>query len=178
MLDLAVKYEDEIKEKLMNIWYDDKYKFYYSSTYRSIYKVPDNGEDWNCREFVSLDSKGNVIGLINYNINRDYDLAWAFGAINFTDNKFTFGKDLIQVIDDIFCKFNMRKIEFCVVCGNPIEKSYDKLVQKYGGQIIGIRHQHCKLMDNKYYDDKMYELFKEDYIKAKNKVRKQNNSEE
>ena len=47
--------------------------------------------------------------------------------VNFSDDKWTFGMDLRQVIDDIFCKFNMQRMEFNVVCGNPIEKSYDRI---------------------------------------------------
>ena len=59
----------------------------------------------------------------------------------------------------------MRKLEFTVVVGNPIEKTYDKLIKKYGGNIVGVKHKNCKLIDNKYYDEKIYEIFREDYIK-------------
>lgn len=168
MLDLGYKYEKEIRSKLMNTWYDKKYMFYHSSPYHEIWKNPENKDgDWNFRQFVSLNSKGEVIGLIGYHINRVDDMANGFGAINFTDNKVTFGMDLAQVIDDIFCKFNIRKLEFAVIVGNPIEKSYDKIIKKYGGNITGIKHKHVKLLDNNYYDHKDYELFREDYIKAK-----------
>lgn len=168
MLDLAYKYEEEIKNLMLDTWYDEKYMFYYSSIYRTPYENPRPQDgDWNSRAFVSLDSQHRIIGLISYEINRESDLACGFGAINFTDNKATFGMDLAQVIDDIFCKFNMRKMEFFVIVGNPIEKSYDKMVTRYGGAITGIRHKHVKLMDGNYYDDKGYEIFREDYIAAK-----------
>lgn len=171
MLDSAFKYKEEIKAKMIDTWYDDKYKFYHSSSYHEVFSLPESKDgDWNCRQFVSLDSNGNVLGYMDYGIDREYELAYNFGAINFFDNiaaKATFGKDLIQVIDDIFCKFNMRKMEFWVICGNPVERSYDRLIKKYGGKIVGIRTKHCKLMDNRFYDDKCYELFREDYIKAK-----------
>lgn len=168
MLDNAFKYEDQIRELMLNTWYDDKYKFYHASTYNEVYRFPSNtNEDWNARHFVSLDSNRRILGLIVYSINRDYDFIDNLTIINFSDNKVTFGRDLAEVIDDIFCKYNFRKLEFTVVIGNPIEKSYDRLVKKYGGNIVGIRHQHCKLIDNQYYDDKIYELFREDYIKAK-----------
>ncbi len=170
MLDLAYKYEEKIKNLMFDTWYDEKYMFYHSSPYHTIWENPKNDDgDWSCREFVSLNSKGEVIGVIGYHVNRVYDIADGFGAINFTDNKITFGMDLVQVIDDIFCKFNIRKLEFCVVVGNPIEKNYDKMVAKYGGNITGIKHKHTKLIDGNYYDHKEYEIFREDYIKAKEK---------
>lgn len=168
MLDLAYKYEDEIRLKMFDTWYDEKYKFYHSSVYYDLFSLSDNG-DWDSRQFVSLDAAGTVIGLISYGIDRTTEIANGFGAINFSDNRITFGTDLAKVIDDVFCKFNMRKIEFSVVSGNPIEKSYDKMVIKYGGRVAGILKAHCKLVDNNYYDEKMYEIFREDYIKVKEK---------
>jgi hypothetical protein len=53
------------------------------------------------------------------------------------------------------------------VIGNPIEKSYDKLIHKYGGRVVGTYKQHTKLIDNKLYDEKFYEIFRDDYIKNK-----------
>ena len=134
MLDLAYKYENEIKEKFMNTWYDEKYKFYHASSYHSTYECPQ--DDWHSRHFVSLDDNRNVIGLISYEIDRVYEIANNFGAINFTNNKILFGRDLIQIIDDIFCKFNIRKMEFSCIVGNPIERSYDRMIKKFGGSAV------------------------------------------
>jgi RimJ/RimL family protein N-acetyltransferase len=69
------------------------------------------------------------------------------------------------VLDEMFTKYNFRKLEFSVVVGNPIEKSYDRLIYKYGGRIVGTYKKHTRLMDNKYYDEKLYEIFRDDYIK-------------
>ena len=171
MLDLAYKYEEEIKNKMLNIWYDEKYMFYFSSAGRHFWSNPDSSGEYDNRHFVSLNSNGEVIGLIDYHIDHECNMATWFGAINFSDNKAMFSVDLAQVIDDIFCKFNMRKLEFAVICGNPIEKNYDKMVKKYGGTITGIKHKHVKLMDGNYYDHKDYEIFREDYIAAKEKLK-------
>lgn len=167
MLDLAYKYEAELRKLMYDTWYDEKYMYYYIC-YRSPYSCPNDG-DWNKRQFVSLNSKGEIIGFIHYDIDREYDYIECLGAINFTDNKVTFGRDLAQVLDDIFCKFNMRKLNFYVIVGNPIEKTYDKMITKYNGRIVGIKKQHAKLMDNQFHDLKLYEIFREDYIAAKEK---------
>lgn len=166
MLELAKKYEDQISEALCNTWYDDKYKYFHCSSFHESFKLPDN--DWDGRNFVSVDKNDNLIGYFCYELYRPTNMTCGFGAINFTDNKATFGKDLLTVIDDIFCKFNHQKLEFAVIVGNPIEKSYDKIVSKYGGSIVGVRHRHITLYDNQYYDDKLYEILREDYLKAKN----------
>jgi hypothetical protein len=49
--------------------------------------------------------------------------------------------------------------------GNPIEKQYDKIIFKYNGSIVGIRKKEVILIDGKYYDLKLYEIFKKDYDK-------------
>lgn len=61
------------------------------------------------------------------------------------------------------------KITFSVVIGNPTEKFYDKMINRYGGRVIGIFKKDTILPDNKLYDLKFYEIFKEDYEKAINK---------
>jgi hypothetical protein len=62
-------------------------------------------------------------------------------------------------------------MRFGVIVGNPIEKTYDKLIEKYGGKICGYAKEDIKLFDGKLYDLKNYEIMREDYIKAKEKKR-------
>jgi hypothetical protein len=165
LLDNARKYSEELKNKLMDTWYDEKYKYYYMGGWHREFTLPE--DDWERMYFVSLDKNNNVIGYILYSLDRSVGSAYDFGAINFSDNKLTFGKDLCQAIDDIFCKFNMQRIEFNVVCGNPIERSYDRMVEKFGGRVVGTRKRAAKLLDNQIYDDKIYEILREDYLKSK-----------
>jgi len=165
MLEVANRYEQELQELFMNTWHNEKYMFYNSNTYYDLYKKQTT--TWNAIEFVSKDSEGNIIGYIGYDINRTSDAVGGLSIINFTDNKITFGRDLITALTDIFEKFNFRKMNFSVIVGNPIEKSYDKIISKYGGCVVGIKKEHCRLIDGKYYDLKMYEIFKSDYEKNK-----------
>ena len=55
-----------------------------------------------------------------------------------------------------------------MVIGNPIEKSYDKMVKKYGGRIIGTYKEDVKLIDGEYYDKKLYEILSSEYFNAIN----------
>ena len=72
-----------------------------------------------------------------------------------------------QALKDIFEKFHFRKLIFSVVIGNPIEKTYDRMIQKYGGRIVGIQRQQVKLIDGQFYDVKMYEILSDDYFGRK-----------
>ena len=40
------------------------------------------------------------------------------------------------------------------------------MIDKYGGRIIGIYKQETKLIDGEYYDKKVYEIMRDDYLKS------------
>lgn len=105
-------------------------------------------------------------------MDPDLRIAQWFGAINFSDDKITFGYALRQVIDDCFIKFGMNVIEWNVICGNPIEPSYDRMCEKLGGHIIGIRHNRSRDLAGNPLNDKSYEILREDYLKATGRLAK------
>ena len=166
LLDVAIKYKEQLEKLQYNIWFEDKYKFWHSNTYYDAMKIDDS--TWARHQFVSI-KDDNVIGYICYSVNRECNYAQHLNIINFTDDKMTFGMDLGQALQDIFEKYNFRKLNFYVVVGNPIEKSYDKMIKRYNGRIVGTFKDDVKLIDNKYYDTKHYEITKENYMNAKNK---------
>lgn len=74
---------------------------------------------------------------------------------------------MIKVIDDLFMTFKFRKLRFSVEVGNPIEPSYDRMVEKYGGRICGLFKAENKLFDGTITDRKWYEIMREDYISSR-----------
>ena len=167
MLDFAIKYKEKLQEMFVNTWYKDKYKYYHFTTHCNTPEFKDS--TWDYHDYVSLDSQGNVIGNLYYRVDRVTENVSNLCIINFSDNEVIFAKDLLQVIKDIFEKFNFNKLSFSVVVGNPAEKGYDKLIQKYNGRIVGIKEKETKLFDGKYYDVKLYEILRENYLRSKNK---------
>lgn len=165
MLDNARKHREELRNKHRETWYDEKYQYYHYGGWHKELSIPE--DDWEHMAFVSLNNKGEVIGYITYCVNRRTLSAYDFGAMNFSNDKLTFGRDLCQAIDDIFCKFNLQRMEFNVVCGNPIERSYDRMVERFGGRIVGVRKRVAQLLSNEICDDKIYEILREDYLAHK-----------
>ena len=166
MLDLAIKYESQLQELFCNIFFKDKYKFLYSSSYRDKYIAETS--TWNKHEFVSV-KDGKIIGYLKYCIDRDSNTAYGIQVVNFYEPNVIFSKDLNQFLHEIFDKFKFRKLKFCCFVGNPIEKMYDKFIVKYGGRIVGIYKEDSKLIDGNYYDSKEYEILRKDYLKDCNK---------
>lgn len=163
MLDIAQLHTDVLKEKFHETWFDDKYKYFHADTFYSEIEI--DKDTWNKHQFVSL-YDGYVIGYIGYGINRRTNNVDGLAAINFSNHK-TFGIDLGNVVFDIFEKYKFNKLNFSVIIGNPIEKSYDKLMHKYGGRVVGIFEKHAKLIDGEYYDEKFYEITADNYFKSK-----------
>lgn len=167
MLDIAIKHKEELKKKMLDTWFQDKYKYYNYDLWYSDQTIDD--ETWNRHQFVSLDRDGNLIGYISYSVCRQTHNCSKLVIINFSDNKVIFGRDLAQVLIDIFEKFKFNKLSFSVVIGNPAEKSYDKWIRKYNGKIVGIKEKETRLMDGDYYDVKLYEIMRDNYLETKNK---------
>lgn len=165
MLDVAIRHKEELIERFRSVWFDKKYKFWNNSNFYEEWEVAES--TWERHQFVSLDSHGNVIGYIAYGIDRENDNVYALNIVNFSDNKVVFGLDVGQALRDIFEKFNFRKLNFSVVIGNPIEKSYDRMVKRFGGAICGYQRENVRLFDGKFYDEKLYEVLSEDYWRAK-----------
>lgn len=163
MLKLAYTYQDKLNQAYNSIIFQNKYKYYNCDNFW-YYTKEASKDSWNNIEFVSVDKNDNVIGYLGAGILRSADKVSNLAIMNFYDINATFSRDLYQFLNDLFTKFNFRKIEFFVVIGNPAEKMYDKYIKKYGGRITGIKRESTKLQDNKYYDIKEYEIFREDYL--------------
>lgn len=162
----AKLYEDQIKKKMFEVWYDEKYQYYFGGSQRRDFSIPNNSNDGLCRAFAVLNDKNDLLGVIRYYVDFEAKVAQWFGAINFTDDKITFGRALFQVITDCFIKFGLEVVEWNVICGNPIERSYDRLCNKFGGRIVGIRHKRAMDLSGNIHDEKIYEILREDFLKV------------
>lgn len=160
----ALLYKEKLNKTYGEIIFKDKYKYYnYDSYWNYTLQLSENS--WNEIEMVSIDRNDNVIGFLRAGILRDSNKISSLGIVNFYNKNVIFAKDLYQFLNDLLVKFNFRKIEFLVVIGNPAEKMYDKYIKKYNGNIVGIKKESAKLQDGKYYDVKLYEIFREDYLR-------------
>ena len=164
ILKLAYTYRDELQEKYSEIIFKDKYKYYNCCNWWG-YEVKLPEDSYNSLDFVSVDKNDEVIGYLRACIDRSSNFVDSLAVINFYDINITFSKDFYKFLIDLFTKFNFRKVSFTVVIGNPAEKLYNKYIEKYGGRIVGIEKEDVKLQDGEYYDKKLYEIFREDFLK-------------
>jgi len=167
ILKIAYYYKTKLQDEYKLIVYNDKYKFYFCSSYWNYEFDVSGNSNYYQIDFVSVDENDNVIGFLGANINRDINKIDSLRIINFKNKcNIIFSKDLYKFLNELFTVHNFNKIEFSVVVGNDIEKMYDKYCLKNSGRIVGQYKEHVKLTDGKLYDYKIYEIFREDYLKA------------
>ncbi len=162
----AKLYEEEIRQKMWAVWYDPEYQYFFGGDGRHDFSLADGNGDNPRRAFAVLNNRDELIGYISYYVDVDMRVAEWFGAINFSDDKLTFGLALRRVIEDCFLQFGMEVVEWRVICGNPIEASYDRMCKKLGGHICGLRHRRARDLAGNVCDDKSYEILREDFLRA------------
>ena len=159
MLDLAIKHEDKLKKEMIGVMFVEKYKFENVASYYNETIIKKDWVGWSNIQMVSVNKEGEVIGYFSVDLCRDTFNLSNLHIINFTDDKVLFAKDLKSFFMKLTKREDIRKLNFSVAIGHPIEKSYDKMVEKYGGRITGTKKEDVKLFDGKLYDLKGYEIF-------------------
>jgi hypothetical protein len=164
MLKLAVLYQNQINQALQEIVFDDRFKWYINDIGPELSQELEKNT-WTKMQFVSVSqTAGNLIGLLEAEINRPANAVVAMRLVNFTGKpNIIFSKDIKQFFCDLFNKFNFNKIVWYVIVGNPAEKIYDKLICDHGGRVVGVYKEQCRLWDNKLYDFKAYEILKKEF---------------
>lgn len=170
MLKLAKPYEAELADKWMSTVDDPKYKYFHYNDHARL--APEiRMSNWADLQYVSVNSENEVIGYFDAEVGRASRNVMSLSILAFEENN-VFSLDLMRFFDLLFLERNIRKVCFSVVIGNPAEQFYDRFIQKFDGQIVGVRREQVILMDGEYYDDKLYEIFREDYIRNRRNVKK------
>lgn len=143
--------------------FQEKYQFYNYGNWWE-YKIELTSSSWDKIQMVSVGQKGNILGYLSATIDRQSNKVTNIGAINFGELNVTFSKDFHQFLTELFTKHRFRKICWSVVVGNPAERMYDKIVDKYGGHIVGTHYASTITADGVMRDEKEYELFRDDFL--------------
>ena len=162
---MAFPLKDKLQKEYEKIVGNEFYKYYNPATWWNFnLKIEDSS--WSGIDYVSVDGNENIIGYMRAEISRNDNKVSSLAILNFKNkSNITYSKDLYQFLTELFTKYCFRKIEFSVVVGNPIEKMYDKYIQKYGGKIVGKYSEYVTLQDGNCCDFKLYEIFRTEFLK-------------
>ena len=158
MLKNAKNYEEEVKRKLRDTWYDPEYQYYHSGSYFSDLEMNDDSHYY----FVSCVGD-RIIGFLSYRINRAVNSVSQFGAISFEKGSATFARDVAQAIDDIFNKYHYNRLEWYCIDGNPVADYYLKFCKDHGGTVMAVEHECVRTLDGSIRDSIGFEILAKNY---------------
>lgn len=157
MLYPAQLYAEELKRRLISCWYDEKYQYYFGNE-RFAHQVPDNTEYRH--EFVHLNSNGDVDGYFSYSYDKGSKSMANFGLISFSDFSADFTTDVLKRIRYMFAVEGCQRLDFWCFEDNPVRKTYEKLINRFGGTLCGKLHR-ASYFGGKYHDTCFYEVLRE-----------------
>ena len=167
MLENAFLHQEEIQQKLYATWYDDRYKYFNNGVYHCEFSFGGSDGDWNSVSFASVNNKGEVIGLISYGIHRVDQRVENLGIQSFESHASKeFVIDVITAIDNIFLKYNFRKLEWTCITDNPVYMMEYKFVRNAGGRKVCVFKNHTRLDDNKYHHSAVFEIARKEWKKV------------
>lgn len=137
MLVPASLYKDEIEKQFKAIQYTDKYLWYTGSIDNYDLEVKTEGDKF---AFAIVEPFHNqycktdyfLLGYISFRVDWYCGMAYNFGLIRFEQSKKATKvmanaiREVIRMVDS----FNLHRIDFRCVSGNPAEQKYDKIVDK------------------------------------------------
>ena len=164
MLDLSIKYEEQLHYLLAKCSLDPYYMYWFGQggyNYHALEKSTSTE-----RNFVSLDKDGNIVGNISYYIDTTARRACSFGFISFDPGNSILIRDMYECIADIFEKYHMNTMSWCAYTDNPVINSYRRICKKLGGREVGVDRQVTVLLDGKLHDSTSFDVIKEEYFES------------
>lgn len=152
---------EELNDKFAKTAMDQYYKFYHLSYAELVISVEDNF--WQKVQLVSLDKEEEVCGYFRAQWSRPEATISSITAINFNrKNPMLFAKDLVSFFKFLLLDLKVKKINFSTAVENPATPHYDSIVEDLGGRVVGIK-KYEYLINDEYYDAKMYEIINKRY---------------
>ena len=169
MLVPAITYKEEIEQQFKIIQYTDKYLWYTGSIDNYDIEVKTEGDKF---AFAIVHS-GQAIGYISFRVDWYCSMAYNFGFIKFLPHYFDNTKleyrnstplmvSAIREVMRMIESFNLHRIDFRCVSGNPAAKKYYKIVERQ----TDYRYRITSFFDNirdkqgNYHDTIVYELIR------------------
>lgn len=156
MLKPAILYKEEIEKKFMETIYSDNFFLY--AGYPGCHEAPNlEPSDENYRYAIINPDTDEVIGYFAYHIDFTTDCVSNFGLFSFDPGNIRIGHDLYYKMKELADEH--RRIEWRMIGGNPVQRTYDKFCEKYNGNRV-ILHEVTKDEHGNWHDEYIYEILR------------------
>lgn len=168
MIKPAILYKDELYKEMANTWFDPEYMYYYDTT-PGLPDIPDKPD--NQYQFVSVDSKGKVLGFFSYWVYEPSKRAMNFGLVSFEKRNVLFMRDAIQMFKDMFEKFGVQSAEWrCYADNEEALKLYRRIIKDYGGVEVCRLRRNGAPQNRKICDTIIFEILRQDLFWENGKI--------
>ncbi len=163
----AIQYKEEIEKQFQMIQYSEKYLWYTGSIDNYDIEVKTEGDKFA----FAIVCHEHLIGYISFRVDWYCSMAYNFSLIRFSDAFVEIGgvatrtianaiREVIRMIES----FNLHRIDFRCVSGNPVWKKYEHLLlwfhrRDWIGNMIVFR-DNIKDREGNYHDTICYELIR------------------
>lgn len=162
MLVAAKNYEQELQSLARTTWYDEKYQYFWCGYYSDLNFHED--DFWH-RDFAYIEN-GKVKGFFSYKMDRDARSITSFGLLSFFGPSVAFMNEVMKHIKWLFDAGIVDRMEFFAFESNPVMRSYQRMVKRFGGKPVGKLTRAMRLYDGKLHNSIIFEILREDYEEA------------
>lgn len=153
MLVPAILFKSEIENGFKKLFYTNDMFFVNSNLDQWIPDIAENmNEGWF--QYAIVDGE-KVIGYLGYYVNYYTSNVYNFRLISFEKGNPLIGKDLFEKMEELVSRFH--RIEWRMIGGNPVERSYDKFCERHKG-IKHVFKDVLKDAEGNYRDSIIYEI--------------------
>lgn len=156
MLKPAILYKEAIQRAMRAYYYTDDMMYESGSLSNwtpDIQEEPESGRF----QYAIVDSNGRLVGYLDYFIDWYSSCASRFGLMSFDRGNITVGRDLSAELNKLLNEYKLHRIEWRMIGGNPVERSYDRFCNKHNGTKHVLKDA-IKDKYGKYHDDIIYEI--------------------
>lgn len=154
MLKPAILYRDEIYNEFLRKSYSDEMFLYMGCIATSMPEIQERN-DGGVYQYAIIDNY-ELVGYFCYEVDWYSSTAHCFGLMGFKKSS-AIGIDIIRELRKLINDYNIRRIEWRMIGGNPVEKHYDKFCKRYNGRKL-VLHDAIRDRKGKYHDDVIYEI--------------------
>ena len=166
MLVPAITYKEEIEREFKKIQYSEKYLWYTGSIDNYDLEVKTEGDKFA----FAIVYQEHLIGYISFRVDWYCSMAYNFSLIKFDITEDSpcstlIMADAIRAVMRMIASFNLHRIDFRCVSGNPIRKKYIDICdifERAGKYYFNLQVFHDNIRDihGNYHDTICYELIR------------------
>jgi hypothetical protein len=156
MLIPAILRKNEILQEFQKLQYTDDLMYEVGSCDNYMPNIIDEPSK-ETYQYAIVDKNEKLIGYVTYHIDWYSSQASRFGLMSFDKGNILIGKELFGIMTNIIENLKIHRIEWYMIGGNPVERSYDKFCEKYDGRKIFLKDT-FKDRYGEYHDSITYEI--------------------